>query len=31
MVEKFGDEYLKYKKEVWGFFPIPIFKSGVKE
>jgi protein-S-isoprenylcysteine O-methyltransferase Ste14 len=30
LIEKFGEEYLKYKKEVWGVFPFPIFKSGVK-
>ncbi len=30
MIEKFSNEYLKYKKEVWAFFPIPIFKLGVK-
>ena len=31
LTEKFGAEYLKYKKEVWAFFPIPLFKTGVKD
>jgi len=29
MINKLGDEYLKYKKEVWGLFPFPVFKKGV--
>jgi protein-S-isoprenylcysteine O-methyltransferase Ste14 len=31
MIKKLGADYLQYKKEVWGLFPYPIFKSGVKE
>lgn len=31
MIKKFGEEYLQYKKEVWGLFPIPVFKGGVKD
>jgi protein-S-isoprenylcysteine O-methyltransferase Ste14 len=31
LTKKFGEQYLNYKKEVWGLFPIPIFKSGVKD
>ncbi|MFW6134211.1 MAG: methyltransferase family protein [Elusimicrobiota bacterium] len=30
MINKFGDKYRRYKKQVWGLFPIPIFKPGVK-
>jgi len=30
LIEKFGDAYIEYKKEVWGLFPIPLFKKGVR-
>ena len=30
MIKKFGEEYLNYKKEVWGLFPYPILKKGVR-
>ena len=30
MIKKFGEEYLKYKKEVWGILPYPVFKKGIK-
>ena len=30
LIIKFGNEYKEYKEEVWGLFPIPLFKKGVK-
>ena len=27
MVEKFGDEYLRYKSYTWGFFPIKLLEK----
>jgi protein-S-isoprenylcysteine O-methyltransferase Ste14 len=30
MIQKFGKEYLEYRKQVWGLFPLPLFKKGVK-
>ena len=30
LIEKFGERYLAYRREVWGIFPFPIFKAGVK-
>jgi protein-S-isoprenylcysteine O-methyltransferase Ste14 len=30
LVKKFGNAYLEYKTEVWGLFPLPIFKKGVR-
>ncbi|MHB9155828.1 MAG: methyltransferase family protein [Endomicrobiales bacterium] len=31
MVRKFGARYEQYRKEVWGLFPVPILKKGVRE
>jgi protein-S-isoprenylcysteine O-methyltransferase Ste14 len=30
MINKFGARYLEYRKEVWGLFPVPVFKKGVR-
>lgn len=30
MIGKFGDRYREYIKEVWGLFPVPILKKGVR-
>ncbi|MFH1369046.1 MAG: isoprenylcysteine carboxylmethyltransferase family protein [Elusimicrobiota bacterium] len=30
LINKFGDKYREYQKEVWGLFPISLFKKGVR-
>lgn len=31
LIKKIGMRYIRYRKEVWGLFPFPIFKKGVKD
>jgi len=31
LIKKFGEDYVNYKKEVWGLFPFPVFKKGVNK
>jgi methyltransferase len=31
LAAKFGEQYARYRRQVWGLFPVPVFKEGVRE